>query len=178
MLKRFIPFAHAKSIYEIDPSFYKKLNVKFVLADLDNTLDSYKQKTPLAKAKELKENIQAKIDEIMVEESNKFYPIIKAIDKKSYINNLLEPGEIFLLDENTRSQALVLFTNERLYMYCDMVMVSLPGPPPVRFFTSSKSCNVPFIDIMEVSRITGRKRGSVSLKNCCIVDAPSIFAAS
>ena len=58
MLKRFIPFAHAQSIFEIDLSFYKKLGIKYVFVDLDNTLDSYKQATPLALAKELKENLE------------------------------------------------------------------------------------------------------------------------
>ena len=58
MLKRFIPYAHAKSIYEIDLKFYEKLGIKYVFCDLDNTLDSYKQKTPLAKAKELVEGLK------------------------------------------------------------------------------------------------------------------------
>ncbi|MCQ2814740.1 MAG: YqeG family HAD IIIA-type phosphatase [Bacilli bacterium] len=50
MFKRFIPFAHANSIYEIDPSFYKKYGVKTLLVDLDNTLDSYKLYNPTEKA--------------------------------------------------------------------------------------------------------------------------------
>ena len=46
MFKRFIPFAHAQSIYEIEPSFFKKNGVKTLFIDLDNTLDSYKAKEP------------------------------------------------------------------------------------------------------------------------------------
>ena len=46
MFKRFIPFAHATSIYEIDPMFFKKQNVKTLFVDLDNTLDSYKAREP------------------------------------------------------------------------------------------------------------------------------------
>ena len=46
MFKRFIPFAHAQSIYGIDPSFFKKNGVKTLFIDLDNTLDSYKARTP------------------------------------------------------------------------------------------------------------------------------------
>ena len=42
MFKKFIPFAHANSIYEIDPEFFKKHGVKTLFIDLDNTLDSYK----------------------------------------------------------------------------------------------------------------------------------------
>lgn len=59
MFKRFIPFAHASSIYEIDPDFFKKHNVKTLFMDLDNTLDSYKARTPkedtISYIKELKE---------------------------------------------------------------------------------------------------------------------------
>ena len=46
MFKSFIPFAHATSIYEIDPEFFKKNGVKTLFIDLDNTLDSYKAKIP------------------------------------------------------------------------------------------------------------------------------------
>ena len=46
MFKGFIPFAHAKSIYEIDPEFFVKHNVKTLFMDLDNTLDSYKAREP------------------------------------------------------------------------------------------------------------------------------------
>ena len=46
MFKRFIPFAHSASIYEIDPEFYKRNNVKTLFMDLDNTLDSYRAREP------------------------------------------------------------------------------------------------------------------------------------
>ena len=46
MCKRFIPYAHAKNIYEIDIDFFKFLNAKYLFMDLDNTLDSYRSMTP------------------------------------------------------------------------------------------------------------------------------------
>ena len=46
MFKKFIPFAHATSIYEIEYDFYKRNGVKTLFMDLDNTLDSYKAKHP------------------------------------------------------------------------------------------------------------------------------------
>ena len=46
MFKGFIPFAHAQSIYEIDPEFFKRNGVKTLFIDLDNTLDSYKARVP------------------------------------------------------------------------------------------------------------------------------------
>ncbi len=53
MFKFFIPFAHAQSIYEIEPEFYKKFGIKVLFIDLDNTLDSYRSKLPSERAKEL-----------------------------------------------------------------------------------------------------------------------------
>lgn len=53
MNKKRIPFAYAKSIYEIDVSFYKKLGVKYILCDLDNTLDPYIVSEPQQEAIDL-----------------------------------------------------------------------------------------------------------------------------
>ena len=50
MFKRFIPFAHAQSIYEIPVDFYQKCGVTVLLIDLDNTLDSYRLYTPTERA--------------------------------------------------------------------------------------------------------------------------------
>ena len=50
MCKRFIPFAHAQSIYEIPIDFFKKCGVTTLLIDLDNTLDSYRLFTPTERA--------------------------------------------------------------------------------------------------------------------------------
>lgn len=70
MLKRFIPFAHAESIFEIDLSFYEKLGIKYVFADLDNTLDSYKQATPLERAKNLKRELERNGIELIIVSNN------------------------------------------------------------------------------------------------------------
>ena len=71
MFKRFIPFAHAESIYKIDLSFFTKLGIKYVFADLDNTLDSYKQATPLKPAIELKENLEKLGIELIIVSNNR-----------------------------------------------------------------------------------------------------------
>ncbi len=42
MCIRRIVFAHAKSIYDIETPFYSQLGIKYLLLDLDNTLDSYR----------------------------------------------------------------------------------------------------------------------------------------
>lgn len=60
MNKKYIPFVHAKTLHEIDVAFFKKLGIKTILVDLDNTLDSYKAKEPsedtLKLVKKLKEH--------------------------------------------------------------------------------------------------------------------------
>ena len=58
MCKRFIPFAHAQSIYEIPVDFYTKNKVKLLLIDLDNTLDSYKLFSPTERAIKLVDEIK------------------------------------------------------------------------------------------------------------------------
>lgn len=45
-MSNFVPFAHAKSLYEIDPEFFKSNGVTTLFVDLDNTLDSYKSHKP------------------------------------------------------------------------------------------------------------------------------------
>ena len=58
LFKRFIPFAVAKSIYEIPIEFYKKLGIDTLMMDLDNTLDSYKLFKPTEKAVKLIEDLK------------------------------------------------------------------------------------------------------------------------
>ena len=53
MCKKFIPFAHAQSIYEIPVDFYQKQGVRILLIDLDNTLDSYRLMIPTERAIDL-----------------------------------------------------------------------------------------------------------------------------
>lgn len=59
MFKKFIPFAHAQSIYEIPYDFYKKQGVKVLLIDLDNTLDSYRLSLPTDRAIKLLNDLKA-----------------------------------------------------------------------------------------------------------------------
>lgn len=52
------PFAVAKSIYDIDVEFFKKMGVEILLIDLDNTLDSYRLYHPTEKARRLMNELQ------------------------------------------------------------------------------------------------------------------------
>ena len=53
MCKKFIPFAHAQSIYEVPADFYLNNGVRVLLIDLDNTLDSYRLHEPSDNAKKI-----------------------------------------------------------------------------------------------------------------------------
>ena len=67
MFARFIPFAHAQSIYEIPVDFFIKNNVSFLLIDLDNTLDSYRLYEPTERAIKLIDELRkARITPIVV----------------------------------------------------------------------------------------------------------------
>lgn len=57
MLKTYIPYVHAKNIFDVDVEFFVANNVKFLLVDLDNTLDSYKTKKPSEQVFLLKEEL-------------------------------------------------------------------------------------------------------------------------
>ena len=52
MNTRVIPFATAQNVFEIPASFYKKLGVKTLLLDLDNTLDPYTVSEPSERTKD------------------------------------------------------------------------------------------------------------------------------
>lgn len=58
MKNKYVPFAVANSIYEIDIGFFKEQGVKILLADLDNTLDSYKLYHPTERAVKFAEDVQ------------------------------------------------------------------------------------------------------------------------
>lgn len=70
MFKNKVPTFHAKSIFDIDVSFYKREKIKFVLADLDNTLDSFKTKLPSSKAIELKNKLEKEDIKLVIVSNN------------------------------------------------------------------------------------------------------------
>ena len=46
MCKKFIPYAHGQNIFDVDITFFVSHNIKTLLVDLDNTLDSYRATEP------------------------------------------------------------------------------------------------------------------------------------
>jgi HAD superfamily phosphatase (TIGR01668 family) len=89
-----IPYAHAKNIYDVDIGFYKKLGIKFIFLDLDNTLDSYKTKLPSSNAKKLIETyISNSITPIII--SNNKGPRVSKYSKELGIEFLPNSGKPF-----------------------------------------------------------------------------------
>lgn len=71
MAIKFIPYCHATSIFDVDIAFFQKENIKTILADLDNTLDSYKALTPSTRVLDLKRKLEEVGIELIVISNNK-----------------------------------------------------------------------------------------------------------
>ncbi|MCF0117945.1 MAG: YqeG family HAD IIIA-type phosphatase [Bacilli bacterium] len=71
MNKRIIPTYYAKSLFDVDFSFFKNHNIRYILSDLDNTLDSYKQKEPSERVVEFKKKCESNNIELIIISNNK-----------------------------------------------------------------------------------------------------------
>lgn len=123
MLKRLIPFAHATSIFEIDISFYKKLGVKYIFADLDNTLDSYKQKTPSTRVLNLKEDLMVESIELIIT-SNNTGKRVKTYSRALGVRFLSSVGKPFSSKLNKRIKEMKIDKNE-IIMIGDQVVTDI-----------------------------------------------------
>ena len=80
-MSNFVPFAHAKSLYEIDPDFFKSNGVTTLLVDLDNTLDSYKRHTPSDEAKVLIQKLKDVGLTICIISNNRYKRVLAYADE-------------------------------------------------------------------------------------------------
>jgi len=71
LFKSFIPFCHAKNIYDIEPSFFRKNGVKVLFIDLDNTLDSFKAFHPKQRTIDYLKSIKEEGIEPVIVSNNK-----------------------------------------------------------------------------------------------------------
>lgn len=71
MFKRFMPYAYAKSVFDVHIDFFVKEKVSTLLVDLDNTLDSYRAIEPSTRVKELKEKLDKASIELVIISNNK-----------------------------------------------------------------------------------------------------------
>ncbi len=64
-------FAHARSVYSVDDSFFEKYPIKALVVDLDNTLDSAYEKSPGKEAFELKRRLELRQITLIVISNNR-----------------------------------------------------------------------------------------------------------
>lgn len=119
MRKLYIPYAHAKSIYDIDVDFFKKENVKTLFLDLDNTLDSYRQKVPTQKAIDLKEKIYKAGIDIYILSNNtgkrvKTYAEALGVKYQNSIGKPFASGILRLLKNNNLKPENVMMVGDQL----------------------------------------------------------------
>lgn len=94
MFKKFKPFCHAKSIYDIDLDFFTKLGVKHIFMDLDNTLDSYKSWEPNERSQKLiKDLLDRGIKPLII--SNNRGPRVSAYANKLGVEYIHSTGKPF-----------------------------------------------------------------------------------
>ena len=123
MLKVRIPFAHASSIYDIDVAFFHKLGIKYVLADLDNTLDSSRTKLPSKRAVELKEKLAKENIELIIVSNNtgtRVSTYANALGVR-YFNSIGKPFASRLL----KKLALLKISKDEVIMIGDQVVTDI-----------------------------------------------------
>ena len=92
-MKKYIPYAHAKNIYEIDICFFVSLHIKYLLVDLDNTLDSYKTLVPSERAINLKNELLKNNIEMIIVSNNTGKRVSTYANKLGvkYVNSIGKP---------------------------------------------------------------------------------------
>lgn len=93
MKNKYVPFAVAKSIYEIDIDFFKQQGVKYLLVDLDNTMDSYRLYHPTDRAKEFVKRVQEAGITLVIVSNNRGKRVSTYANdlKLPYINSAAKP---------------------------------------------------------------------------------------
>lgn len=120
MFKRFVPFAHASSIYEIPFDFYKQLGIKTIIIDLDNTLDSYKVFLPTERAKNLVADIKEAGLVPVIVSNNKEKRVKLYADELSveYISKARKPFakklKVFLKEKDLSTEDVVLVGDQMM----------------------------------------------------------------
>ena len=120
MCKRFIPFAHAKNVYEIDLDFFKFLNVKHIFIDLDNTLDSYRLMTPSERSVNLISSLKKMGIEVIIISNNRG-PRVKGYAKKLDVECLHSTGKPFsfkikklIKDKNINKDEVIMIGDQMI----------------------------------------------------------------
>lgn len=79
-MKKYIPYAYSESLFEINPDFFKKIGIKYVICDLDNTLDSHKQQIPSERTQKYLELLK----------NNNLIPVVISNNSKKRVDTYCE----------------------------------------------------------------------------------------
>lgn len=123
MFKKFIPFAHSKSIYEIDPEFFVRNGVKTLFVDLDNTLDSYKSREPKEHTINYINKLKSAGIEPVIISNNKPHRVCGFADKAciEYLASAHKPGAKRIKQEIARRGR----TNDEVMLVGDQMMTDV-----------------------------------------------------
>lgn len=131
MLKRYIPFAHAKSIFDITNNFYIKNNFKYVLCDLDNTLDGCNVSLPSKRVFELKKRLDSAGIQLIVASNNNSNRV-KLYCAALGVNHLSSAGKPF-------KRGVLKFLNKMKININDVIII---GDQTVTDIACANKCNI------------------------------------
>ena len=119
MLTRYIPDFYAQNIFDVPVSFFKEHNIKIILSDLDNTLDSYKILIASSRVVELKNKLNENNIELVLISNNKekrIKPYATRLGVK-YLYSSRKPKEkriIKFIEKNGFSKENILMVGDQL----------------------------------------------------------------
>ena len=118
-MKRFIPDYYCKNIFEVPLSFYKDNSIKYILSDLDNTLDGYNILYPTPRVFKLVNDLKKEGIELIIA-SNNHEPRVKDYSVPLGVKYLYETGKPFarkinkFLETNNISKENVILIGDQL----------------------------------------------------------------
>ena len=121
----FLPKWYSKTIYDIEISKLKSLNVKFLLSDLDNTLVGYDVAEPSDRVHNLIENLKQNDIELIVVSNNNYKRLTKFCSNCNlkFLSSAKKPGAkrlLRFLNENSIDINNCAFVGDQLLtdMWC------------------------------------------------------------
>ena len=92
-MKKNIPTYYVPSIFDVPISFFKKIGVKYLLTDLDNTIDAYDVYDPSLRVIKLKEDLEKEDIKLFIISNNTGDRVSQYADKLGvkYLNSTRKP---------------------------------------------------------------------------------------
>lgn len=119
-MKKLIPFLWAKSIYDIDINFFKKMKCKYLFCDLDNTLEGYKKAKPSKKVIALIDLLSKEGIEVVIVSNNSEKRVETFCKEKnySYIAKAYKPFKkkcLAFIEQNKINKDEIIFVGDQIF---------------------------------------------------------------